>query len=121
MGTRTEITRYDDLDASTDAITGHTFALDAISWEIDLSEANLDRLREALRPFTAAGRRLPAARATNRATARARTARPSTPKAVRRWWQDNTDRDDLPEFGANGPIPREVYQAYHDAHQPAGN
>jgi hypothetical protein len=64
MGIRIETIRYDDLDGSVDGVTSHTFALDGVRWEIDLSKPNLDRLHETLRPFIAAGRRLPASRTT---------------------------------------------------------
>lgn len=66
MGIRIERIRYDDLDASVDGVTSHTFALDGVQWEIDLSQPNLDRLREMLRPYIAAGRRLPASRTTTK-------------------------------------------------------
>jgi hypothetical protein len=68
----------DDLDASTDGVATHNFALDDVTWEIDLSEANLEQLREALRPFIAAGRRLPKHRSTATARTRARGRRAST-------------------------------------------
>jgi nucleoid-associated protein Lsr2 len=113
--TRTVLT--DDFDASTDGVTSHEFAFDGVTWEIDLSVANLDRLREALRPFQAAGRRLPASRA-GRPTARTRADDRADTKAMRRWWLDNRDRDDLPPFASHGRIPAAVTQAYRDAHQP---
>jgi len=49
----------DDLDGSTEHVTTHHFGLDNLRYEIDLSPANLQRLRAALAPFVAAGRRLP--------------------------------------------------------------
>jgi hypothetical protein len=67
MALPTVIVCYDDLDASTDGVTTRQFALDGITWEIDLSEANLDRLREALRPYLAVGRRQPASHGKRRA------------------------------------------------------
>lgn len=52
------ITIYiDDLDG-TESENGETvsFALDGVAYEVDLCEANADRLRKALAPFTAIGR-----------------------------------------------------------------
>ena len=112
---------FDDFDASTDGVTTHQFALDGVTWEIDLSDANLGRLREALRPFQTAGRRLPAARTTRaaaHAAAHADANNRSTAKAMRRWWRENRDRDDLPAFINYGKIPALVRHAYREAHQP---
>ena len=49
----------DDLDGSTGDVATHRFGLGNLRYEIDLSPANRDRLRAALAPFIAAGRRLP--------------------------------------------------------------
>jgi len=117
MALHTTTVLVDDFDASTDGVTTHQFALDGVTWEIDLSEANLDRLRTALRPFTTAGRRLPASRTTRSAgVARAGTADRAATTTIRRWWLDNRDRHDLPPFASNGRIPAAVKQAYRDAH-----
>jgi hypothetical protein len=48
----------DDLDGST-ADETVTFAVDGISYDIDLSTAHASDLRGALKPFTAAARRMP--------------------------------------------------------------
>jgi Lsr2 len=61
----------DDLDGSTDSVTTRQFGLEDVCYEIDLSPANLQRLRAALAEFIAAGRRLPKTRRTK--TGRART------------------------------------------------
>jgi hypothetical protein len=110
MATYIETFLTDDLDANTDNVTTHEFALDGVRWEIDLSPQNLARLREALNLFMIAGRRLPAARSTTRRRTGAGTA-----KAVRRWWLEHRSRADLPDFRVKGQIPQQVYQAYHDA------
>lgn len=117
MATRIQRTVVDDLDASTDGVSTYRFAIEGVEYEIDLSEANLQRLRTALAPFTAAGRRLPKHKPVTR-----RPASPASPtgptaatKRMRRWWADNAERDDLPAFRANGPIPAQVYDAYRAA------
>jgi hypothetical protein len=111
--TRTEL--FDDFDATTEGVTSHEFALDGVAFEIDLSATNLARLRDALRPFMTAGRRLPQ---TRRSAARTATGGRSDAKAKRRWWLAQRDRDDLPAFARSGRIPAAVEQAYRAAHQP---
>ena len=114
MATRIRRTVVDDLDASTDGVGTYRFAIEGVEYEIDLSEANLQRLRTALAPFTAAARRLPKHKPVTR-----RPASPTGPtaatKRVRRWWADNAERENLPAFRANGPIPAQVYDAYRAA------
>lgn len=113
MATRIQRTVVDDLDASTDGVGTYRFALEGVDYEIDLSEANLQRLRAALAPFTSAGRRLPKHKPATRRTSP--TGPTAATKRVRRWWADNPQRDDLPPFRANGPIPTQVYDAYRTA------
>ncbi len=67
--------RVDDLDASTDGVATHHVGLDGVTYEIDLTDANLAKLHDALAPFLAAGRRLPRSKAApgrGRATGRLR-------------------------------------------------
>lgn len=61
----------DDFDGSDDGVQTHTFCLDGVTYEIDLSAANNERLAAALAPFIAAGRRLPARRSPHRKQRRA--------------------------------------------------
>ena len=72
MAIRIQQILIDDLDGSTDSVTTRRFGLEDVSYEIDLSPANRERLRAALAPFIAAGRRLPKTRRTKTATARRR-------------------------------------------------
>jgi hypothetical protein len=113
LATRIERVVVDDLDASTDGIGTYRFALEGVEYEIDLSETNLQRLRAALAPFISAGRRLPKNKATKRATAAGAQSHSGT---VRRWWADHAQTHQLPGWRANGPIPREVYDAHQRAH-----
>jgi hypothetical protein len=108
-------TVVDDLDASTDGVGTYRFALEGVEYEIDLSQANLQRLRAALAPFTTAGRRLPKHKPATRRASSSLTGPTAATKRVRRWWADNAERDDLPPFRANGPIPTQVYDAYRTA------
>ena len=112
MATRITKTVIDDLDGD-DAAGTYRFALEDATFEIDLSEANLARLRAALAPFMAAGRRLPKNQTVRGA------ARPTAPseavKRMRRWWADNQHRDDVPPYRANGRLPQQVVDAYQQA------
>ena len=105
----------DDLDASTDGVGTYRFALEGVDYEIDLSEANLQRLRTALAPFTSAGRRQPKHKPATRRARSSLIGPMAATKRVRRWWADNAERDDLPPFRANGPIPTKLYEAYRNA------
>lgn len=81
-----------------------TFALDGASYEIDLSRANQQALRDALAPFIAK------ARSTGRragTAARKRTAGNSDTAAVREWAQRNGYT-----VGDRGRIPAEIREAY---------
>lgn len=56
MAQRTLVVIEDDIDKSPAAETV-TFGLDGVSYEIDLSESNAAKLRDALAPWVAHGRR----------------------------------------------------------------
>ena len=108
MGTQTVSTVFDDLDGTTEQVGTYRFALEDVTYEIDLSQANLGQLRAALAPFIAVGRRLPkAAKAKPRSVGKASVD-------VRAWWAAQ-DRADLPPHRANGPIPAAVHAAYRAA------
>jgi hypothetical protein len=60
MAKKTTVVLVDDIDGvEIDEGKGETvfFALDGVSYEIDLSDSNARRLRDALKPFLDAGRR----------------------------------------------------------------
>ena len=79
---QTTVTLVDDLDGS-EADEQVEFALDGKSYEIDLSSANVKRLRAALDPFINAARRAPSRRSGSS------VARPTSDReqnqAVREW------------------------------------
>ncbi len=76
MATITTTTLVDDLDG-TEAADTVAFALDGVSYEIDLSEENAEKLRDALAGYVASARRVDGARR----SARAKPAKPA--KSVR--------------------------------------
>ena len=116
MAQKVDVKYVDDLDGS-DASDTVSFALDGRSYEIDLSDENAARLRDALAEFVAAARRSggsdrrgraarPAAEA---ATPPTRTDREVT-TAIRNWARENGH-----EISERGRIPKAVVEAYHAA------
>jgi hypothetical protein len=95
----------DDLDGSEGADTV-SFGLDGVSYEIDLGEANRERLEEDLAPFIAVGRR--ANRASRpRGVSRAASSSP----AVRAWARENGL-----EISERGRISADIVRQYEAAH-----
>ena len=110
MVTRIQRIVEDDLDRSTEQVGTYRFALEGVEYEIDLAEQNLERLRAAMRPFIAAGRRLPKSSAGR--TGRAPAAK--TDPGIRQWWRDHQVALGLPEYHARGAIPTQVKAAFRD-------
>jgi hypothetical protein len=69
MAQRVNIVLEDDLDGS-EADETVTFALDGVTYEIDLSAGNASALRDALAPYVGHGRRAAGRRSTGRPAAR---------------------------------------------------
>jgi hypothetical protein len=57
MAQKVEVTLVDDLDGGS-ADETMTFALDGVTYEIDLSKSNAKKLRDSLNPYVSAARRL---------------------------------------------------------------
>lgn len=119
MATLTTVTLVDDLDGS-DAAESLNFALDGVSYEIDLSEDNAEKLREALAGYVASARRVDGSR-------RVRAAKPAkAPKpakgprtvpdreqthAIREWARANGY-----EVSERGRLSANVLAAFEAAH-----
>ena len=107
---QTTVTLVDDIDGS-EADEQVEFAVDGRSYEIDLSAANVARLRDALSPFISAARRTGARRSSGAAS----TTRPSTDReqnqAIREWAQQQGMK-----ISERGRIPSNVLEAYHQNH-----
>jgi Lsr2 len=113
------VTLVDDLDGSEAAETV-TFGFDGRTYEIDLSDDNAARLRDAFAPFVAAarkagsggsggtrrGRRQPVAQEEPRP---ARSTREQT-AAIRQWARENGH-----QVSERGRIPKAVIEAYQAA------
>lgn len=103
----------DDIDGSPDALPVE-FSLDGTNYEIDLNEANAERLRNALAEFVDAARRTggrikraPVVSINGRKPA---TADPEQKKDMRRWARENGY-----EISDRGRIPKEIMDAYQEA------
>jgi hypothetical protein len=107
MAQRVEVHLIDDLDGETAASQSVAFALDGVAYEIDLADKNADKLRKALAPFIAKGRRT--GKATTGKSKQAGTG--PAPTLVRAWAKENGY--DVPD---RGRIPKEILEAYQNAH-----
>lgn len=109
---QTTVTLIDDLDGS-EAEEQVEFAVDGRTYEIDLSTANVARLRELLAPFVSAARRTGGRRTAGAAAAPA--ARPATDRehnqAIREWAQQQGMK-----ISERGRIPTSVLDAYQQNH-----
>jgi hypothetical protein len=107
MARKIQVVLEDDLSGGP-ADETITFALDGVSYEIDLSDANAAQLRDALRPYVAAARR---------SGGRARRGSGATGGAggeaakIRAWAEANGIA-----VSARGRIPADVREKYEATH-----
>ncbi|RKS75248.1 Lsr2 protein [Motilibacter peucedani] len=115
MAQRTVVTLEDDIDGGPAEETV-TFALDGVTYEIDLNADNAASLRDALAPYVGAGRRTGGRSGggtrtrTSRASAPAAPSRRGDSASIREWARENgytvSDR---------GRIPSNVIEEYEKA------
>ena len=120
MATVTTTSLVDDLDGS-QASESVTFALDGASYEIDLSDSNADKLRDALAGYVANARRVDGARRgpgrprTAKVAKVARGARTAPDReqtaAIREWARANGH-----EVSERGRLSASVLAAFEAAH-----
>ncbi|WP_327023033.1 histone-like nucleoid-structuring protein Lsr2 [Micromonospora sp. NBC_01739] len=117
MATRTTAVLVDDLDGSTDDVGTYQFAFNGVTYEIDLSAGNFDRMAAAFGPFITAGRRLPKQPKTVRRRQSGSAAGRTRTQEIRTWWwTTNWQERNLPQPRTGGSIPAAVRDAYHAAH-----
>lgn len=119
MAKREVVTLVDDLTGN-DADETVAFSLDGVTYEIDLSADNAERLRSSLAEFVGGARRTSGRRKTTPATAAVRTVSPGKGggtrndpeqlRAVRSWAGRNGHT-----VSDRGRIPQSVMDAYHEA------
>ncbi|MBP2320224.1 hypothetical protein JOF56_000609 [Kibdelosporangium banguiense] len=118
MAQRVTVQLVDDLDGTAaDDISTVSFALDGVSYEIDLTEANAEKLRSGLEEFVNSARRTGGR--VKRGTAPVKRAgspanREQT-KAIRDWARQNGY-----ELSDRGRIPANVIEAFETAHTSKG-
>lgn len=108
-------------DITGDDITGKPgagtveFALDNVRYEIDLSAEGREKLKDTLKPYTAAGRRVASTvrRIPEPQRGPARTDKEQL-KEIRRWWRENWELAKLPQPSDKGRIPDAVAQAHRE-------
>ncbi|MBB5110469.1 hypothetical protein FHU28_000308 [Micromonospora echinospora] len=114
MATHTTAIVVDDLDGTTDDVATYQFTFNGVTYEIDLSAGNFDRMAAAFAPFITAGRRLPKQA---KAPRRQRGTTTSRTQEIRTWWwTTNWQELSLPRPRTGGVIPATVRDAYHAAH-----
>lgn len=108
MARKIQVLLEDDIDGTAGAETV-LFSLDGKSYEIDLSEKNADKLREAFAPWIGSGRRVsgPAVAETRRRPAR----RSQDTADIRRWAAENG----IP-VSTRGRISADLRARYEAAH-----
>jgi len=100
MAQKTIVTLTDDIDGS-DANRTVTFSLDGTSYEIDLSDTNVENLTTALEPFINAARKVGCGRS------QSGTSKTRDLAAVRSW-----ARDQGMQVSARGRVSQEILTAY---------
>jgi len=110
MAQRVEIKLEDDLDGG-DADETVTFALDGVTYEIDLSSGNATKLRDALAPYVGHARRAAGRRQATRAQGRGTTSGKRDLTDVRDWARSNGHK-----VSDRGRISAEIQAAYDKAH-----
>ena len=86
------------------------FGLDGAQYEIDLSEENAAKLRDAVRPFIAKARRAQSKQAPKQARPTGKS-NPDT-AAIRQWARENGY-----QVSDRGRIHQDVQKAYYDANK----
>ena len=109
MAQRVEVVLIDDIDGG-DAEETVTFALDGVTYEIDLSDKNAKKLRDDFANWTGHARRAGAAKGPSRRRA-AGSAKRTDLAAVREWARANGHA-----VSDRGRISAEIQSAYDKAH-----
>ncbi|GAB3749828.1 histone-like nucleoid-structuring protein Lsr2 [Nocardiopsis nanhaiensis] len=107
MARKQVVTFVDDLDGS-EAQGTVQFALDTNVYEIDLSEANQEALKEALKPFLEAGRKKPQSLPRPKASNSSRSSQSREEiQRIRIWAKENGYT-----VNERGRIPNSILEAY---------
>lgn len=110
MAQKVNIVLIDDLDG-TPADETVTFGLDGATYEIDLSDDNAAKLRDALAGYVGHARKVTATRRGASSGRKSSGGSGVDTKAVREWAKSNGH-----EVSERGRIPASVIEAYEAAH-----
>lgn len=110
MAQKVNIVLIDDLDG-TPADETVTFGLDGTTYEIDLSDDNAAKLRDALAGYVGHARKVTNARRGGSGARKSSGGSGVDTKAVREWAKSNGH-----EVSERGRIPASVIEAYEAAH-----
>lgn len=111
MAQKVQVLLVDDLDGG-DAAETVSFALDGVTYEIDLDDKNAAKLRDDLATWVGHARRVGGRSGGGRRTAsRARSGSGTDTAAVREWARSNGHK-----VNDRGRISGEVMEAYRAAH-----
>lgn len=109
MAQKVQIVLEDDIDGG-EATQTVTFAVDGTSYEIDLNDANAEKLRAAVAPFVGHARKVTGAARRGRRSGAAAGAGGTSAKEIRDWARSNGHT--VPD---RGRIPAEVRAAFEAA------
>lgn len=107
MAKKVQVILVDDLDGSSPADETVEFALDGVTYQIDLTSANAQRLRDDLAPWVGHADRTGGRKSTRKAVGKARRDN----SEVREWARQNGY-----EVSDRGRISSEIQEAYDKAH-----
>ena len=110
MAQKVQVILTDDLDGG-EADESVQFAIDGVSYEIDLSEANAEALREALAPYVEAARRLGGRSSRRTQAPRAQAGERTDLSDLRAWAREHGY-----QVSDRGRVSSEVRAAYEAAH-----
>ncbi len=111
MAQKVLVQLVDDLDGtSSPDVTTVLFGLDGVTYEIDLSDTNAERLRESLSQYVDSARRVGGRVKRGTRPAGGRSANAGEAGQIREWAQENGF-----ELAGRGRIPSHVVDAYKEA------
>ncbi|HYN75025.1 MAG TPA: Lsr2 family protein [Candidatus Limnocylindria bacterium] len=108
MAQKVQVVLVDDIDGGS-ADETVAFALDGVTYEVDLSKKNASRLRDEFAPWVGAARKVTSTR--GRGSARRRGGRSGDTAAVRAWARENGIA-----VNERGRISADVLAQYQAAH-----
>lgn len=110
MAQKVQVILVDDLDGG-EAEESVSFSLDGVNYEIDLSAANAEALRDAIAPWVGHARKVSGRASRGRTAGRGRGPAKADLGDVRSWARDNGY-----QVSDRGRVSAEVMAAYEGAH-----